>query len=853
MQIFGAITAAATLAIAGIWSTTTPAAGQSPGSSEPIVIRGAVASGPVTPDVFDGDLRDLPKAKAWKSGDPIREIPRRVYPRRRKDGKGPQPSSPRIDPLLELQENAPQDSESRDFSIPDLNIDGFTFTGVAPPDTVGDVGPNHYIQMVNSGGGASFVVTNKTSTILVGPLDLDTLGVGNCAFGKGDPIVLYDRMADRWLMSEFSDDDITFANSLCVYVSQTPDPVSGGWFRYEFATPNFPDYPKYAVWPDAYYVSTNELTGPAVYALDRTSMLAGSAATSQRFTAPVLAGFGFQALIPADLDGANTPPANSPGYFMRHRDDESHNFGPNPTADFLEVWEFDVDFATPANSTFTGPLNITVSEFDSNLCGLSSFFCFPQPGTTQTLDPLREVVMWRLQYRNFGGYETLVGNLVTDVDGTDHGGIRWFELRKTGAGAWSLFQEGTYAPDAAHRWMGSIAMDGNGNMALGYSISSSSIFPSIRYTGRLDGDTLGQMTQTETTIVAGAAPQTWTVRWGDYSAMSVDPSDDCTFVYTNEYVPAGGLWATRIAVFKFPTCDNTPPVASDFNANTRSDILWRNTSTGGDFLWQMNGLATDATGPIDPVGTAWVVEGLGDFDGDRKADILWRNTGTGSTVIWRMDGFTKLNSASIGTVGSPWIVAGLGDFDGDRKADILWRNTGTGANIVWRMDGFTIEDTGSIGGAPVVWEAAGLGDFNGDTKVDILWRKASTGADIIWLMNGFTEETTGSIGAVPVAWEVAGLGDTDGDGKADIVWRNPTTGSNIVWQMNGLAKDATGSIGAVNSDWRVDRIGDYDGSGKADILWRHTVTGRTFLWLMDGFVKVTTGSIGVVGLDWQVQ
>jgi hypothetical protein len=242
---------------------------------------------------------------------------------------------------------------------------------------------------------------------------------------------------------------------------------------------------------------------------------------------------------------------------MRHRDDEVHNLGANnPGQDFLEIWEFHVDFATPANSTFTGPTNIAMAEFDSDLCGLVFFFCFPQPGTTVTLDPFREIVMRRLQYRNFGTHESLVGNFVTDVSGTNHGGIRWFELRKVGA-TWSLFQEGTHAPDANHRWMGSIAMDGKGNIALAYSVSSTSVFPSIRYTGRLATDSPGTMTRGETTLIAGTGSQTVTTRWGDYSSMNVDPADDSTFWYTNEYVPAGGLWQTRVATFKFPDGPDT--------------------------------------------------------------------------------------------------------------------------------------------------------------------------------------------------------------------------------------------------------------------------------------------------------
>jgi hypothetical protein len=355
-------------------------------------------------------------------------------------------------------------------------------------------------------------------------------------------------------MSEFS----SSGNHLCVYISKTSDPISGGWYLYDFNVPQFPDYPKYAVWPDAYYVSTNE-SSPAAYALDRTRMLNGQSATFQRFTAPNMPSFPFQALIPSDIDGTTPPPSGSPNYFMRHRDGEINGDPPDPSNDILEIWEFRVDWNNPANSTFTCPVNITVSDFDSNLCGLSSFQCFPQPGTSVTLDPLREVVMWRLQYRNFGSYETLVGNFVTDLD-RNHGGIRWFELRKTD-GTWSLYQEGTYGPDEAHRWMGSIAMDKDGNMALGYSVSSASIYPSIRYVGRLASDTLGTMPQGEYTLVSGTASQTATNRWGDYSSMNVDPVDDCTFWYTNEYITTGGTWKTRIGSFNFPSCESSiPPI-----------------------------------------------------------------------------------------------------------------------------------------------------------------------------------------------------------------------------------------------------------------------------------------------------
>lgn len=530
---------------------------------------------PVAPGVYEGDVRDLPPARRWKNGQPIREVPKRVYPRRPEPATPPAPSP--ADPLLEPRSRTDARKTPRALTPPDLNVAGIGFTGVFPPDTVGDVGPNHYIQMVNGGSGSRVRIFDKSATPLA-DFDLVALapaGSGACEDGSGDPVVLFDSLADRWLLSELASPST--GNHLCVYVSRTPDPVRGGFFVYDFAVPQFPDYPKYAVWPDAYYVSSNE-PNPAAYALPRNQMLNGLPAGFQRFTAPSVAGFDFQALTPSDLDGPDAPPAGSPNYFMRHRDDEVHNAGINDlTMDFLEIFEFHVDFANPLNSTFALRTTIGVAEFNSNLCGLVSSACFPQPGTAVTLDPLREVVMWRLQYRNFGIHETLVGNFVTDVDNTDHGGIRWFELRKTVPGPWTLFQQGTHAPDANNRWMGSIAMDRQGNVALGYSVSSATVFPSIRYAGRQVGDPLGTLPLGEVAVVEGTASQTFATRWGDYSSMNVDPADDCTLWYTTEFVGPGGNWETRIARFNFPSCLTSPAmcrgVPATMTGTPESDVL----------------------------------------------------------------------------------------------------------------------------------------------------------------------------------------------------------------------------------------------------------------------------------------
>ncbi|HKQ63143.1 MAG TPA: hypothetical protein VJS92_17785 [Candidatus Polarisedimenticolaceae bacterium] len=508
----------------------------------------------MTPFVVDVDVRTLPPPRAWRPGDPLKEVPRRWYP---KPGTAPvHLPEPGPDALVELQQRAAeQPPEPSAFTTPSRSFPGQGFTGVTPPDTNGDVGPNHYIQTINTSGGTAVGIWDKgipTPTQLA-QFTLDSLGSGSCASGFGDPVVIYDRQADRWLLSEFSGS----GNHLCVYVSQTPNPVSGGWFAYDFTTPNFPDYPKYAVWPTdvnggagSYLVTSND-GGPGVYALDRGKMLVGQPATFQRLTIPGLPGFGFEAPTAADVDGPTPPPAGAPALIMRHRDTESHS-GPAAPADLIENWAFNVNWTTPANTTLVVQPAINISEFDSDLCGLSSFSCFPQPGTSTTLDPLREVIMHRLSYFNYNGdHQSIVGNFVTDVDGSNHGGVRWFELRGSGA-SWSVFQEGTYSIDSNHRWMGSIAIDQTGNIALGYNVSSTSVFPSLRYTGRLVTDPLGVMSQPESVIHNGTASN-GSNRYGDYAMMSLDPADDCTFWFTGEDNTSSS-WRTQIASFRFEAC-----------------------------------------------------------------------------------------------------------------------------------------------------------------------------------------------------------------------------------------------------------------------------------------------------------
>lgn len=432
---------------------------------------------------------------------------------------------------------------------PVLNFQGQSNTcACSPPDTTGDAGPNHYVQLVNATG---LAIYNKAGIILAGyPKQLNALWSttpGNCDSGnRGDPNVLYDELADRWLLSQFFES----GNGVCIAVSQTGDPT-GSYFLYEFTTPDFPDYFKFGVWPNAYYMSANENSYTA-YAFNRANMLAGSPATFIRFSGET------NLLLPADLDGPTGPAANAPGLFYTFKDNTFHG-----GTDRLELFALSPDFATPGNSTFTKILSPPVTPFVYTVCGFFVMNCIPQLGTAQKVDPVSEWPMHRFAYRNFGTHQSLVGTFTVEGARVDTGAIRWFELRNQGAG-WTLYQQGTIdSNNGVSRTMGSIAQDKDGNIGIGYSVFSSAMNPALRYTVRAPGDALGVM-QAERTLIAGTGSQTGSNRWGDYSGMAVDPSDDKTFWFTGEYYAATSLngWTTRIGTFKMPPSISAMSTAS---------------------------------------------------------------------------------------------------------------------------------------------------------------------------------------------------------------------------------------------------------------------------------------------------
>ena len=327
-------------------------------------------------------------------------------------------------------------------------------------------------------------------------------------------------------------------------VSATSD-ATGAYYRYAVPYTQFNDYPKMGVWTDGYYTTFNMFTstfqGAKVCAYDRARMLANLSAAQQCFQLSTSYG----GLLPADLDGATAPPAGAPNYLVAK------------LSTSLAFWKFHVDWANSANSTLSAPVQIPVAAFNAACSGGT---CIPQGGTTQQLDSLADRLMFRLAYRNIGGVDRMVVNHSVQVNttskrNTGNAAVRWYEIRGM-AGTPGVFQQGTYSPDTKFRWMGSVAMDKQGNMAAGYSVSSSTTKPALVLATRLVGDAPGTL-GAESLIVQGGGAQLSTLsRWGDYTHMSIDPVDDCTFWYTGQYLKTDGTfnWSTRIASFKLQAC-----------------------------------------------------------------------------------------------------------------------------------------------------------------------------------------------------------------------------------------------------------------------------------------------------------
>lgn len=425
---------------------------------------------------------------------------------------------------------------------PALTFDGIdmpTAGDVLPPDPCGDLNGAHFVQMTNASGGGMLRAYGLQGNLAFELASLNSLWAQFGVMGLGDPIVLWDHAANRWMISEFQDFS---GNALLVAISASEDPT-GEWLAYRFETPSFPDYPKYSVWHNAYLVTTNEPGDPniPVYALERQAMLEGEAPGVQRLGIPKFSEGSFQVATPVDWDGSTPPPAGAPGYVVRLYDDAWEG-----GQDKVELWEVYIDWEVDDNNLISGPMDMVGAPFDTEICPNGSFFdCIEQPNG-QRVDGLQDIILHRVPYLNFGNHESILLHFAVDTDGNDRAGLRWMELRRPSGGEWSIYQEGTYSKDdGLSRFAGAISMDFNGNILMAYSVGGPTRDLSLRFTGRLKDDPLGEMTVEEFEFAEGLSSSTAN-RWGDYASMAIDPLNGTDFWFTGEYMGDSGQWKTKI-------------------------------------------------------------------------------------------------------------------------------------------------------------------------------------------------------------------------------------------------------------------------------------------------------------------
>lgn len=530
------------------------------------------------------------------------------------------------------------------------NYPGVGFNGYVPPDPNIAVGPTYIVQVVNIEIG---VFNKTTGAMLAGyPKTLSSLWAplgGNCATqNAGDPIAQYDAAADRWVITQLG--SLNSPYSQCIAVSQTGDPTGAyNLYSYSYGS-NLNDYAKFGVWPtttNSAYLSTANLfanganfTGSSLCAYDRASMIVGAASPAAIcYTIANDGGF-----LPSDLDGPASSPFNAPGYFL--------NF---ETLGSLRLYRLTPNFATPSSSILTST-DITVNAF-SEACGGGT--CIPQPGTSRQLDSLGDRLMYRLAYRSFSDHEAMVVN--HSVGSGSSVGVRWYELRGPFTGTPAVYQQGTYAPTSDYRWMGSMAMDKNGDIALGYSTSSSSLFPAIRFAGRTPDTTAYPLNtlSPETTLQAGGGSQTGTTRWGDYTALRIDPSDDTTFWYTDEYYSSSSSASWKTFIGSFTIVPPTPDFS--VSANPTSLTVTQGSSGGSTITvsalagynkqvnLSVSGCPSNATCTLNPTSFA---------SGSGQSTLTIQTTsstptGTSSLTISGFDGTTTHTASVSLTVQAP--------------------------------------------------------------------------------------------------------------------------------------------------------------------------------------------------------
>jgi PKD repeat protein len=539
-----------------------------------------------------------------------------------------------------------------------LNFNGQT-SPYFPPDANGTAGPLYYMQTINT----VYAIYDKTTGDLVaGPTDMNQLfsGVPGANCNDGDPLVLYDEQADRWLAVEFS---ICASNDrMLIAVSLTNDPT-GSWHKYSFDVADLPDYEKFGIWEDGYYMGTNNSFGNDIYVFERQQMLDGGTAQFVGFNNPWRPTTidGFMCVPPLDNDGPAAP-EGTPGMFITITDDAIAG-----GSDQLWIYELQADWGNPNASTFNRVQQLGVPAFDSNFG--NDWDNIKQPGTWQELDGIPQVIMNRPQYRNFGDYETILCCHTVDVDATDHAGIRWYELRRSGGGDWDIRQAGTYSPDEHSRWMGAVSLNGQNEIGLAYSISSTTVYPGIRFCGQSAEEyatASGILDIAEEIIQTSSNSQTGANRWGDYADLSVDPDNDRTFWFTSQYPGSGGSRRTKIASFEFAAQALTALFSASVTSPCQnSPVAFTDQSLGGPVTWEwtLEGGTPSASAEQNPV---VIYETAGVFD----VRLVVFN-GNGSDTLLMEDYIQVVNlpgEAGIpegpadvckGAVGVPYIIAAV--------------------------------------------------------------------------------------------------------------------------------------------------------------------------------------------------
>jgi hypothetical protein len=774
--------------------------------------KAEISHGPlVAPHLFTGNLKDLP-APLVAAGPPHATHDHTTRFGTQKQG----PEAPAV----------PKAAAS--IPAPSSSFKGLDVTGgganAIPPDPVGDVGPNHYVQAVNS----AFAVYNKTGTQLAATTFnsfFDGTGTACDANNQGDPTVVYDPLADRWIVADFATTSFTSPPFYeCIGVSKTSDPVAGGWYQYAVRTDDpahqwvAADYPKMGIWPDGLYMTANMFDSSDVFkevrvwAFNRADLESGS--PLHQVVADVGTGEYFS-LLPSNLRGA-APPVGSPNYLVSE----------STSAFAFEVWKFHPDY-TGGGTTFTGPTEVSQANYTYAPLTVAE----PSPGNG--LDTVSDRLMMQNQYRNLGGAESIWVNHTVKTGATGPVGIQWAQLNVTGGtiAAAPVQQQvyGNVGSDGVGRWLGSLAVDKAGDMALGYSASSGSVAPDIRYAGRLASDPLGTLPQGEASLLGGVSRAVQAGdcsgapcnRWGDYSAMTVDP-DGCTFWYTNEYLEANGLsWQTRIGSFSYPSCTSPTSInwaaqnSVDFDGNHQSDLgaLYRGLSP--DSLWYAPGTFQIYFGAASDVPVP------GDYNGDGKTDAvifrpstgLWYGPATGLPQI-----VIQMSLGQSGDIPIP------GDYDGDGKTDPAIYRPSSGLFFAVLSGGGTKSSTfGSPGDVPVPR------DYDGDGKTDFAIYRANASNGLgLWYAplsgGGVYQIYFGAAGDIPVP------GDYNGDKKAEAVifreatglWYGPYNGAPGLFQLN---------LGG-NGD--VPIPGYYDNNLSMDPAIYHKANGLWFTLLSGG-------------------